>query len=246
VKLFGRTTFVGSPEDSSALEHSSQWSAFFDLVTLVHWPMVLIVGLIGFAAVPEFTKEGVAIVIESPSPPVEFINIELTEQPVSENTLRNEDSFEGAPPPPIEVSLPLQTAPSLINVADASLVAFALPVEGLHVLTEVTEAAYAIPTDEALGTWEPTETIRLTFGHGEGRQPAPRYPYKAQQQRQEGRIGITFKVGTNGRVISGDVTNPCEWRLLNNEALKTILERWRFSKGTARTYEVFLDFNLYD
>jgi TonB family protein len=84
----------------------------------------------------------------------------------------------------------------------------------------------------------------LTFGQGEGRQPAPEYPRRAMQEGQEGLVGVRFTVGENGRVLTAEPIAPAPWPLLNEAALRAVRERWRFRPGPPRSYEVAIRFEL--
>lgn len=220
-----------------------RWASLSDILTLANWPVVLFIGLTGF--VVAYQRPMVKDPEKVDTPPVEILEVELVADSVSlvQDTFPP-DTMSDMPPPIAPESAP-PAAPELISVADPSQVAFALPVEGDVRLVDASEASYYAPgdgTDQAMTSAIPT--TRLTFGRGEGQQPAPRYPPKAVRQGQEGRVGITFVVGENGRVASAEATSPCSWRLLNREALRVVEERWRFSRGAIRRFEVFIDFQL--
>lgn len=84
----------------------------------------------------------------------------------------------------------------------------------------------------------------LTFGLGEGRQPAPPYPSAAKLSGQEGTVVVRLSVDANGRVVSADAVRPCQWPSLNQSALRTVRSRWRFKSGAARTYQISIRFQL--
>ena len=84
----------------------------------------------------------------------------------------------------------------------------------------------------------------LTLGEGEGRQPIPDYPHDAVAQRQEGTVGLRLHVDENGRVTQVQAVAPCRWPLLNQAAVRSVRERWRFNPGPARVYEVAIQFQL--
>jgi protein TonB len=141
---------------------------------------------------------------------------------------------------------PMET-PSFTAVADPAVVAFALPVEGPVRLVEPKVAAFAAPS-EPVKTNMPAVAIpapqQLTYGQGEGRQPAPEYPYRARRDGQEGVVKVRFLVGEDGRVLSAEAASPSPWSLLNDSALRVVRERWRFRSGTLRNYEVAIRFQL--
>jgi TonB family protein len=84
----------------------------------------------------------------------------------------------------------------------------------------------------------------IAYGQGEGRQPAPVYPWQAAREGQEGMVTVRFSVGENGRVLGAEAVTPAPWPLLNAAALGAIKERWRFQPGPARLYEVAIRFEL--
>jgi protein TonB len=143
--------------------------------------------------------------------------------------------------PPMNLPAPVAVA------APSPSIAFAIPVEGPVTVVEPARAAYAAPTTEtqAAPVAAPAAAPQqLTFGTGEGRQPAPEYPRRAMREGQEGTVVVRFVVGANGRVVSAQAHEPCPWELLNDAAVRVIRERWRFREGQPRAYEVAIRFQL--
>ena len=85
---------------------------------------------------------------------------------------------------------------------------------------------------------------RLTYGQGEGRQPAPEYPLAARREGQEGTIIVRLTVGEDGRVLAAEALSASPWPLLNEAALHAVRERWRFRDGPTRVYDVAIRFEL--
>jgi protein TonB len=85
---------------------------------------------------------------------------------------------------------------------------------------------------------------QITYGQGEGRQPAPEYPREAQLAHQQGVVVIRFTVDEEGSVVEADATTPCPFPLLNQAALRAVRETWRFPPGAPRAYEVAIRFQL--
>jgi TonB family protein len=83
---------------------------------------------------------------------------------------------------------------------------------------------------------------RLTYGQGEGQQPAPEYPLEADIAGQHGSILVRFTIGEDGRVTSAEATQPCPYPLLNQSAVRTIREEWRFKPGPVRIDEIIIEF----
>ncbi|MBV8781505.1 MAG: TonB family protein [Phycisphaerae bacterium] len=82
----------------------------------------------------------------------------------------------------------------------------------------------------------------LTFGVGEGQQPKPEYPIEAELAGQEGTVTVRFTVGESGRVESAEVIKPCPYPLLNQSALRTIRQQWRFAPGPRIVHDVTIQF----
>jgi protein TonB len=83
---------------------------------------------------------------------------------------------------------------------------------------------------------------QLTLGQGEGRQPSPEYPREAQIDGEEGVIVVRFSVNPDGSVLNVQAVSPCRWPLLNQSAVRTVRELWRFSPGSPRLYEIRFSF----
>lgn len=233
-------------------------SASFDrvawppVVTFVIWGTCAVIGLAGF--VYPYAR---------PTPPAretpiqaELINVQLN--PVSRiesprpqlANAKVQPIANPAPAPKVATTIP--EAPRLISVADPARVAFALPVQPVQrVATASSSASTASvadsnPTADVAATAGSKDGVarQLTFGEGEGRQPAPEYPYRARKEGQEGIVRVRFTVGQNGRVVEAAPIARSPWRLLNEAALRVIRERWQFSQGETRVYEVSIRFEM--
>lgn len=213
------------------------------VLTLVLWTTTCSISIVG-VMVPyarpaiEAKKETVIT--------AETLQVQLTAQPILE--MANELPQISAPQPPELASIvqPLET-PSFTAVADPRVVAFALPVEGPVQTVEPKLAAYAAPS-EPVQTNKAVRSMpaprQLTYGQGDGRQPAPEYPYRARREGQEGTVKVRFLVGEDGRVLSAEAVSPSPWPVLNDSALRVVRERWRFRAGDLRNYEVAIRFQL--
>ena len=226
-------------------EPSADCAGFFDAVSLFSatvWMFLLWIGVTGMVA--HYARP----VAEPPdAPPVQakLIKVELTT-----DSYIPEESSPPPPsltePPPLLEPLKTPDLPPMTAVAamDAP-VAFALPVEGPVTIVEAAQASFSRQPAEERPVVAAVPTIqRLTFGTGEGRQPAPRYPLQASREGQEGVVRVRFSVGENGRVLEAEAVAPSPWPLLNREAVRTVLQRWRFRSGPVRLYEVAIRFEL--
>ncbi len=90
----------------------------------------------------------------------------------------------------------------------------------------------------------PTNATSLTLGTGAGRQPSPTYPLQARRNNQQGTVVVEFLVGVDGKVLNAWLKSPSAYDLLNNAALSTIRNRWKFPEGPARRYKISIVFQL--
>ena len=209
--------------------------------TFVLWSGCLVIGFLGI--VLPYTR---------PSPPqkeqpavrAEMLQVELTNDPLPPIIPQTGVT---PPQPPALDQLPavMPEIPPLTTVAEPTAVAFAVPVEGPVRVVEPAKASFAAaPTAEPKPAVAAPPVQVLTYGQGEGRQPAPEYPLRARREGQEGLVGIRFSVGEDGRVLSAEAVSASPWKLLNDSALRAVRERWRFSSGSLRLYEVSIRFQL--
>ena len=215
--------------------------SFPTIVTTTIWTTCLAVGLIGIVipyAKPAFAKKA-----EVPLQ-AELLNVELTNDP-----LPPLDSSAPPPnvltPPPTSEPVAPPTAPALIPVAAPNpAIAFELPITGPTRIVAANQASYSTPAETPRSGENSAPATPLTFGRGEGKQPAPAYPARALSEGQEGVVRVTFTVGPDGRTLAAELAARSPWPLLNDAALKVIRERWRFSPGPIRRYEVPINFKL--
>lgn len=214
--------------------------SFPTLFTLILWGTCLTVGLIGFV-IPYMRPQ--PPVAEPPPVQAELIQVELTATELPPEIIPQPAAV--AEPSAIQ-PLEIPKAPPLIAVAKPSpAVAFALPVEAPARIVDVKSASSSRPVEQT--STSPAPPVQnLTFGSGEGKQPAPQYPARAQREGQEGVVLVRFTVGENGRVLYAEAASPSPWPLLNESAVHTVRERWRFGSGSLRLYEVPIHFRMRD
>jgi protein TonB len=165
--------------------------------------------------------------------------------PVQATLIHVELTKNSSPPPsPAAAAEPALTAaleppppPIAAVAAPTAAVAFALPTSGP---TQTTSAINAVPTRAT--NQEAPAVQRLTYGQGEGEQPAPEYPLEADIAGQRGSILVRFTIGEDGRVTSAEAIQPCLYPLLNQSAVRTIREEWRFKPGPVRVDEIIIEF----
>lgn len=215
---------------------TSDVSRFTPVLTLVLWLGCSIVAALGFAM--PYVRPQAA---KTPPEPlrVEMLNVELTADPLPEPELSPANPL--APPPPDAVVQP-QSPPAVAVAMPSPSIAFAVPVEGPSRVVSAAQASYSRAESPSAAA-SPT-VQQLTFGQGAGKQPAPEYPPVAERAGQEGSVSVRFIVAENGRVTAAEAVAPSPWPMLNDSALRTIRNRWRFPAGNLRTYEVAIRFQL--
>lgn len=135
------------------------------------------------------------------------------------------------------------TAPALLVAEPSTVIAFAIPVFAPAQVTSAAQASYTRPKEDSSNSALPPAQT-LTFGRGEGKQPAPEYPLLARREGQEGSVRVRFAVGADGCVLRAEPAESCPWPMLNDSAVRTVMKRWRFNPGPVRLYEVLIRFQL--
>ncbi len=240
--------------------------AFTPVVTLVLWLGCLLVGALGFAF-PYARPRPPAVT--APSVQLELLQVELTRAPTPTVASVTAPPSALSQPPPLFAPAPLLPPPQLVAVERPSpAVAFAVPIEAPARIVEVKPSTLLRPAPQtapvapslapspvsgpgaATGTSSGTAAVAapaveaLTFGLGEGKQPAPAYPAAARRAGQEGTVVVRFSVGADGRVLAAEASSPAPWAALNHEALRVIREQWHFKPGPVRLHEVAIRFEL--
>jgi TonB family protein len=212
------------------------------VATLVLWLGCLAIGGLGFA----LPYARARLLENEPAPIVaELVNVELTRVPLSPPDIT--PSMPKLPEPPMSQPLVTPQAPSMLAVAAPSpRIAFAVPVPAPATMVEPKQASYRTPevSSVAAPVVSSPATQPLTFGQGEGKQPAPEYPRQALRAGQEGTVVVRLTVDNNGRVMAAEAASPSPWPLLNDAALRVVRQRWRFPAGELRAYEVAIRFQL--
>lgn len=175
----------------------------------------------------------------APQPPpvqAQLINVEISRQAPAPSS--------DTPPPkqPAPAPEPQPDVPPLPALPQPNpAMAFAVPTEVPPTLA-VPRAVVPVPIVPSVPA--SPQVRHITYGQGEGRQPAPEYPAQAVDERQEGVVLVRFTVGEDGRVVMAQVATPCRWPLLNQAALSAVRDLWHFPSGPTRLYEVSIRFKL--
>ncbi len=198
------------------------------VITLVLWAGCLVVGIIGFLHPYSLSSEASSktrvMVAEKNT-----IKLTLSEQPQ-------------APPPP-QPSAKLSTPPATPALVVITPSARLTPIINAS-QPEPAVAAQLASTSTADPTGRQSSAQPLAFGQGEGRQPLPAYPSTARLLGQEGTVTVRINVMETGGIASAEIASRSHWPLLNEAAIRTVRERWRFAPGKARIYEVAIRFSL--
>jgi protein TonB len=235
------------------------------IVTLVLWSLCFLVGLLGLLL------HYPALNIAAPTTPsiqTQLVNVQLDKRPtlpppqeMPPPKIGNPSLDIATPAAPPSISIP--EIPAIAVASPSPSISFAVPVESLTTLVDANQAAHSgaflrtaapqnssgapgqggVPGGIGSGTAAPTVT-RLTFGKGEGNQPAPEYPREAALAGQEGTVTVRFTVDAGGHVTSTTVSQPSHWPLLNHAATTAVKETWHFAPGLPRAYEVPIEFQL--
>lgn len=218
---------------------SSDSSRFLPVLTLVIWLGCSVIAALGLAM--PYSRPHPAKAQPEPLQ-VEMLNVELNNDPLPDLEPPPATAL-AVPPPPDAIAQP--QLPQAVAVAMPSpAIAFALPVTGPVRVVEAAQASYARSDspNQTVTTALPVQS--LVFGQGAGKQPAPEYPIPAQDAGQEGTVNVRFFVAENGRVTAAEAVARSPWPLLNDSAVRTVRNRWRFATGTPRAYEVAIRFML--
>jgi protein TonB len=216
-------------------------SAVVPVLTLILWLGCLAVGIAG-VLVPYARP-----LPPKPAPPpivAKLLNVELTTDPLPpvSQPPKLPDLMQ---PPPVAPPPVVPPPPSMAVAAPSPNIAFAVPIAEPARVVPAAEASYrTVEKPKVAPAPAPVVAQPLTFGHGEGRQPAPEYPRQAERQGQEGVVTVRMTVGEDGRVLAAEAVSPSPWPLLNQAALRVVKSRWRFVPGTLRAYEVAIRFQL--
>ncbi len=212
---------------------------FLPVLTLVIWSGCLLVGLAGtvFAYARPMPP-----VQEPPPVTAEVLNVDLAASDLAPEPSPTPDLQE--PPPLAPPTIP-SAPPPMAVAAPSPEIAFAVPIKAPARIVPAADASFCnldAPISEP--TPAPLAVRPLTFGQGEGKQPAPEYPRAALREGQEGVVTVGFSVDMDGRVLTAEAATPSPWPLLNDAAIRVVKSRWRFAPGVMRRFEVAIRFQI--
>jgi protein TonB len=259
------------------------------IVTLALWLLALGIGVAGSVLgypVPQREQASAAVrktqfvdvavpkaVLPEPKPPPSaspsqnLASVPRASAPTPESPAQMPTQI-AEPPAQVPTSSAEMQAPVLAVALPTPSIAFAVPVEGLARIVDVSKAVYkgrvagsgsgegqtntqsqrptaAPPAVASSGTVQSGPLVmHLTLGEGEGNQPPPEYPREAVSARQQGTVTLRFNVDEIGRVTQVDIITPSRYSNLNRAAVRTVRERWHFPPGEPRVYEVPIEFQI--
>ncbi len=213
------------------------------MLTLVVWSGSLAIGVAGLV-MPYLRPQPPAKI----APPItaELVHVELTSDPLPPPKPAPAPP-NSLPPPPVAppVNMP-SPPPQMAATVPSPVITFAVPVSAPAPPVTAQQASYrTVETPTVVAAPAPSLAPQpLTFGLGEGKQPAPEYPRESLRRGQEGTVIVRMTVNETGRVLAAEVASPAPWPLLNNAAVRVVKSRWRFAPGPMRAYEVAIRFQL--
>ncbi len=182
--------------------------------------LFLVIGLVGLKP-PKVVVKPLSKIEE----PVPVVFTPPPEQPKVQPDVQQEQ-------PPDQQDTPVDT-PQVVTVvaaADASSVAFAVPVQGA---VAVADARYATPPPPV--DYKPPQPTKFDPNAAVGGSyPPPNYPYSAVRDRSQGTVYIEIMVDAAGKVTSAKVDRSSGYSSLDEAALSVVKNRWRFPPGKAQ------------
>ena len=218
-----------------------------NVITLAAWLSAALGAWIGFSIHQDWT---VAFAVK-PMPLSVLTSVDIatnetveviTDETTTEVTV--EPAAMASPAPPALPDLaPMAELPDIPEIPAAEIRTTA-PKVASKPSTPATPATPTTPKSSQSNNTAPNTATALSLGVGAGRQPSPSYPSQARRNNQQGTVVVEFLVGVDGKVLNAWLKSPCPYDSLNNSALSTIRNRWRFPEGPARRYKISIIFQL--
>lgn len=180
--------------------------------------LFLVVGLIGLKH-PRVIQKPLSEVVDTV--PVIFTPPE--EPPKTEPEVKPDEE------PPRDTTAETPQVVTVVAAADSSAVAFAVPVQGAVAIAPT--AAQATPPPPVTHAPPPRAVQFNPNSEVGGSFPEPKYPASALRNQYQGTVVIEFVVDETGRLTSLKVQKSSGFPILDDEALETVKNRWRFAPG---------------
>ena len=208
----------------SEFKDSYRTLAWIDSVCL----LFLIIGLIGLKP-PKVNIKPLSEVVDTA--PVIFTPPE--EQPKPEPEVPQNE------PEPQATPMETPQVVTVVAAVDSPSIAFAVPVQGAVAVASPRFATPPPPVNTA-----PPKPTKFNPDASAGSFPKPAYPGFAHRNRQQGTVTVRVTVDPSGSVVEATIASSSGFTLLDDAALKTIKERWKWLPGGRRFYDVPVIFRL--
>jgi protein TonB len=195
-----------------------------------------------FLLIAAIGLKGPIIVIKPVAPPPEDI-IPVEFLPPPEETQVQPEQTDMEEPEPSEILSDAPPVVATIVAADASAVAFAVPVEGPVRIAPSARFAQAPPPAPRVAAAPKPVEFRPN-ANSQGSYPPPLYPVEAQRNRLEGSLRLYAIIDENGVPSSVEVQQTSGHLILDRCALDQVKRRWRWPAGPLRHYIIPFDFQL--
>jgi periplasmic protein TonB len=183
--------------------------------------MFLLVGLVGLRP-PAVVHKTLSEVNE----PVPVVFTQPDEPPNPEPEAKPEEER------PADAPTDTPQVVTVVAAADPSSVAFAVPVQGAVAIAPA--AHLATPPPPSPVNQAPPRAVQFNpTTAGGGSFPDPRYPAIAARNHYQGTVVVEFVVDEAGRLTSAKIQKSSGFPVLDEEALETLKNRWRFAPGSA-------------
>jgi TonB family protein len=208
----------------SEFKDSYRTLAWIDSVCL----LFLIIGLIGLKP-PRVNIKPLSEVVDTA--PVIFNPPE--EQPKPEPEVPQNE------PEPQATPMETPQVVTVVAAVDSPSIAFAVPVQGAVAVASPRFATPPPPVNTV-----PPKPTKFNPDASPGSFPKPPYPGFALRNHYQGTATLQLTVDAAGNVIDAKVVKSSGYTILDDAALKTAKEKWKFVPGPARVYESDFQFKL--
>jgi TonB family protein len=193
------------------------------------------IGLIGIKSPGIITRP-----LSQLNEPVPVVFTPPEEQPKLEQPKADEE------PPPQDQPLDAPQIAPIVAAVDSPAVAFAVPVEGA--VTIAKEARLAAPPPPVTQQQQTAPKGPVQFNpngnSNGGSYPKPEYPRLALRNQYQGTVMILFTVDELGKVSEVKLQKSSGFGSLDEAALETVKNRWRFPPGKPGMYITPVQFQL--
>jgi protein TonB len=120
---------------------------------------------------------------------------------------------------------------AVVAAVDSPSIAFAVPVQGAVAMASPRYATPPPPINAA-----PPKPMKFNPDASTGNFPKPTYPGYAWRNRYQGTVSLELIVDAGGSVVEAKVVKSSGFTILDDAAVKTVKEKWKFPPGSTRDY----------